>query len=225
MTQLVAQHVAKSYPTRGEPLVVLRDVSLDLAAGQNIAIVGPSGCGKSTLLHLLGTLDQPTSGTITLDGVNPFALDEKKLAHFRSHNIGFVFQEHHLLPQLTVLENVLIPALADGKPDAATITRAKDLLDRVGLSARLEHRPGELSGGERARVAVARALVRKPVLLLADEPTGALDRSTAALVGKLLLDLQQQEQAMLVVVTHSLDLANLLQRKVELDGGRFKTPV
>jgi lipoprotein-releasing system ATP-binding protein len=219
MPDLLVQHVSKQYPTRSEPLTILRDVSLELSPGENVAIVGPSGSGKSTLLHLLGTLDQPTSGTITLRGQNPFALDEKHLAAFRSHQIGFVFQEHHLLPQLTVLENVLIPALADSRPDAATIARARDLLTRVGLAERVEHRPAELSGGERARVGVARALLRKPALLLADEPTGALDRTTAATIARLLLDLQQQEQTMLVVVTHSLELAGLMQRRFELDGG------
>lgn len=221
MPDLVVDHVAKEYPTRTEPLVILRDVSLALNAGENVAIVGPSGSGKSTLLHLLGTLDRPTSGTITLRGQDPFVLDEPQLAAFRSQQIGFVFQEHHLLPQLTVLENVLVPALADGKPDAALVQRAQDLISRVGLAERLEHRPAELSGGERARVGVARALLRKPSLLLADEPTGALDRSTAAVIGKLLLEMQQQEQTMLVVVTHSLELAAMMQRKFEIDAGRL----
>ena len=221
MPDLVVDHVAKEYPTRTQPLVILRDVSLTLNAGENVAIVGPSGSGKSTLLHLLGTLDRPTSGTITLRGQDPFVLDEPQLAAFRSQQIGFVFQEHHLLPQLTVLENVLVPALAAGKPDAALVQRAQDLLSRVGLAERLEHRPAELSGGERARVGVARALLRKPSLLLADEPTGALDRSTAAVIGKLLLEMQQQEQTMLVVVTHSLELAAMMQRKFEIDAGRL----
>ncbi|HTN74592.1 MAG TPA: ABC transporter ATP-binding protein [Pirellulaceae bacterium] len=221
---LVAKHVAKSYLTSAEPLVVLRDISLEVSPGESVAIVGPSGCGKSTLLHLLGTLDAPTSGSITLRGEDPFQLDEPRLAHFRSQNIGFVFQEHHLLPQLTVLENVLVPTLAEGQPDTAAIERANELLARVGLTGRKEHRPGELSGGERARVAVARALIRKPVLLLADEPTGALDRTTAGVIGKLLLEMQQQEQAILLVVTHNPDLANLMDRKLELDEGRLKTP-
>jgi lipoprotein-releasing system ATP-binding protein len=166
MPQLIVEHIAKSYETRAEPLVVLRDVSLELSLGESVAIVGPSGCGKSTLLHLLGTLDRPTSGTITVQGEDPFALDEPQLAHFRSRNIGFVFQEHHLLPQLSVLENVLVPLLAEGRPDAAALERAQNLLARVGLADRLQHRPAELSGGERSRVAVARALIRKPVLLL-----------------------------------------------------------
>lgn len=222
MADLVVEHVAKEFPTRSEPLAILRDVSLELSPGENVAIVGPSGSGKSTLLHLLGTLDRPTSGSIRLRDQDPFALSEPELAHFRARNIGFVFQEHHLLPQLTVLENVLVPTLAEGRPDAALVERARDLLARVGLAERLDHRPAELSGGERARVGVARALVRKPALLLADEPTGALDRTTAGTVGRLLVDLQQQEQAMLVVVTHSQELAAAMQRQFELDQGRLR---
>ena len=147
MSALVVQNVAKSFPTRGEPLVVLRDVSFELSPGENLAILGPSGSGKSTLLHVIGTLDVPTTGTVRLDGEDPFALDEPGLARFRNHHIGFVFQEHHLLPQLSVLENVLVPALADGRPDAATRVRAEDLIARVGLADRIDHRPAELSGG------------------------------------------------------------------------------
>ncbi|MCA9223891.1 MAG: ABC transporter ATP-binding protein [Pirellulaceae bacterium] len=222
MSELIVDHVSKQYPTRAEPLVVLRDVSLKLSAGENLAIVGPSGCGKSTLLHVIGTLDAPTGGSVTLGGENPYSLDERQLAHFRNHNIGFVFQDHHLLPQLTVLENVLIPAVADGRPDNETVERARMLLDRVGLAERLEHRPAELSGGERERAAVARALLRKPALLLADEPTGNLDRTNAEAVAKLLLELQQQEQTMMIVVTHSQELAAMLQRRGELDNGTIR---
>lgn len=219
MADLVVDGVSKQYPTRGEPLVVLRDVSLQLSAGENLAIVGPSGSGKSTLLHIIGTLDQPTTGSVRLGDQDPFELNEAQLAHFRNRNVGFVFQDHHLLPQLSVLENVLIPAIAEGRPSAETIERAHDLLQRVGLADRLDHRPAELSGGERERVAVARALICQPRLLLADEPTGNLDRTNAEAVGRLLLELQQHEQTMLVVVTHSMDLARMLQRKVELDNG------
>lgn len=222
MSELIVDHVSKEYPTRAEPLVVLRDVSLKLSAGENLAIVGPSGCGKSTLLHVIGTLDAPTGGSVTLGGENPYSLDERQLAHFRNHNIGFVFQDHHLLPQLTVLENVLIPAVADGRPDSDAVDRARMLLDRVGLAERLEHRPAELSGGERERAAVARALLRKPALLLADEPTGNLDRTNAEAVAKLLLELQQQEQTMMIVVTHSQELAAMLQRRGELDNGTIR---
>jgi lipoprotein-releasing system ATP-binding protein len=201
---------------------VLRGVSLSLSPGENVAVLGPSGSGKSTLLSIAGTLDTPTSGTVTLDGQDPFALPEPLLARFRNRRIGFVFQDHHLLPQLSVLENVLVPTLADGSPDRETSTRARELLDRVGLGDRVTHRPAELSGGERQRVALARALVMNPVLLLADEPTGNLDQTTARSVGELLLELQQQQNTMLVVVTHSIELADLLQRQLQLDGGRFE---
>ena len=219
MAGLVVQNVTKQFPTRGEPLTVLDGVSFELGAGENVAIIGPSGTGKSTLLHILGTLDRPTSGTVSLDEEDPFQLDDVRLASYRNHNIGFVFQDHHLLPQLSVLENVLIPAVAEGRPDAATTARARDLLERVGLSERLDHRPAELSGGERQRVGVARALVLQPKLLLADEPTGNLDRTNALAIGRLLVELQKQEQAMLVVVTHSPELASLLQKQYEMDEG------
>lgn len=222
MADLLVEHLSKTYPTRSEPLVVLQDVSLELSRGQNVAIVGPSGCGKSTLLQIIGTLDRPTGGTVTLDGEDPFDLSEAQLAHFRAKRIGFVFQEHHLLPQLTVLENVLVPTLAEGSPGAESVERARELLDRVGLGQRLEHRPAELSGGERARVAVARALIHRPALLLADEPTGALDRTTARHIGQMLTKLQAQENTMLIVVTHSQELAGTLQRRLELDEGVLK---
>lgn len=221
MSGLIVEHVAKEFPTRSQPLVVLRDVSLSLSPGESAAILGPSGSGKSTLLHIVGALDEPTSGSVTLDGENPFALDAAGLAHFRNQNIGFVFQDHYLLPQLSVLENVLIPALADGSPTDATVSRAKELISRVGLGERLDHRPAELSGGERQRAGVARALLLKPALLLADEPTGNLDRTTAAAIGSLLIEMQRAEQAMLLVVTHSQDLAQLVGRQYELDDGRL----
>ena len=219
MADLTVAGVGKQFPTRTKPLVVLRDASLAMSAGQNAAIIGPSGSGKSTLLHIIGTLDNPTSGSVTLDGVDPFGLLEPELASFRNHNIGFVFQDHHLLPQLSVLENVLVPAIADGTPATETVDRARNLLERVGLANRLEHRPAELSGGERERVAVARALIQAPKLVLADEPTGNLDRTNARAVAELLLDLQKQEQTMLLVVTHSLELAGLMERRFELDDG------
>ena len=172
MPDLVVDNVSKQFPTRAESLVVLHGVSLELSRGQNLAILGPSGSGKSTLLHIIGTLLRPTSGKIVLGGQDPFSLDEARLADFRNRQIGFVFQDHHLLPQCSVLENVLLPTIAEGRPDAAAIERARSLIERVGLSNRLDHRPAELSGGERQRVAVARALVLRPTLLLADEPTG-----------------------------------------------------
>jgi lipoprotein-releasing system ATP-binding protein len=218
---LTVTDLTKDYPTRAEPLRVLRGISLELSPGENVAVVGPSGSGKSTLLHIVGTLDAPTSGEVSLNDVNPFGLHERELARFRNENIGFIFQEHHLLPQLSVLENTLIPAIAQHGPGAETVARARDLLERVGLGKRLEHRPAELSGGEKQRVAVARALLNQPALLLADEPTGSLDRTNATAVGKLLMDLQEQENTMLIVVTHSMELAELLQRQLELDDGRL----
>jgi lipoprotein-releasing system ATP-binding protein len=223
MSGLVVTNVTKQFPTRGDGLTVLRGVSLACELGENVAILGPSGSGKSTLLHILGTLDRPTSGSVTLCGEDPFQLNEAELARFRNRHLGFVFQDHHLLPQLSVLENVLIPTLAEGRPDEATVVRARDLLARVGLSERLEHRPAELSGGERQRVGVARALIRQPKLILADEPTGNLDRTNALAIGRLLVDLQCEERAILVVVTHSADLARLLQRHYELDDGMLRT--
>jgi lipoprotein-releasing system ATP-binding protein len=221
MPDLSVQEVTKEFPTRTEPLVVLRGCSFDLARGENLAILGPSGSGKSTLLQIVGTLDQPTSGQVRIGGDDPFELSEPRLAKFRNERIGFVFQDHHLLPQCSVQENVLLPTLAGGGATEAAFERARMLLERVGLSPRLDHRPAELSGGERQRVAIARALIRQPMLLLADEPTGNLDRSTAATIGDLLLELQELEQTMLVVVTHSLELAARFQRKVELDSGRL----
>jgi lipoprotein-releasing system ATP-binding protein len=222
MSQLIVNSVAKEFPTRSGTLRVLDGASLELAAGENVAILGPSGSGKSTLLHIIGTLDRPTSGEVTLDGQNPFELDEPGLAHFRNRRIGLVFQDHHLLPQCSVLENVLVPTLAEGTASDEAVARAGELLDRVGLSRRLEHRPAELSGGERQRVALARALIHNPVLLLADEPTGNLDRTTAAGVGRLLVELTAHEQMMLVVVTHSLQLADVLDRRLELNEGRLE---
>lgn len=219
---LVATGISKSYPTPGEPLQVLRDVSLQLQAGESLAIVGPSGAGKSTLLQILGTLDEPTSGTVQLNDTNPFALDETELARFRNRQIGFIFQDHHLLPQLTVLENVLIPALANGRPDTAASDRAAELLERVGLASRATHLPGELSGGERERVAVARALLNRPMLILADEPTGNLDRRTADAITELLLRLQQDENAILVTVTHSQTLAAAMASQRTLVDGQLQ---
>jgi lipoprotein-releasing system ATP-binding protein len=222
VTRLVVEHLGKEYPTRSEPLVVLRDVNLQLAAGENLAVLGPSGSGKSTLLHIIGTLDTPTNGSVRLQDQDPFSLDEGDLADFRNRNVGFVFQEHHLLPQLSVLENVLVPTLACGGAQPDLVQRAKELIERVGLSNRIDHRPAELSGGERQRVAVARALIHSPMLLLADEPTGSLDRSNAASIGQLLLELQQREGSMLIVVTHSMELAEMLGQRLELDAGALR---
>ena len=221
MPGLAVEHLSKQFPTRTDPLVVLRDVSFTLADGKNVAVAGPSGSGKSTLLNLIGTLDSPTSGRVLLDEQDPAGLDEPSLARFRSRKVGFVFQDHYLLPQCSVLENVLVPTIATGRTSPEQADRARVLIDRVGLNDRRDHRPGELSGGERQRVALARALVNRPRLLLADEPTGNLDRATGQRIGELLLELQQQENMMLVVATHSARLATLMNRQLELTEGRL----
>ena len=221
MPDLVVENLTKSYPTPGGSLSILDGVTFSLDRGRNIAVLGPSGCGKSTLLHLLGALDVPTSGTIRLDGDDPFHLNPRELAAFRNRKIGYVFQEHHLLPQLSALENVLLPAMAEGSVKNDAIQRGKSLLESVGLNDRLQHLPGELSGGERQRVAVARALINQPALLLADEPTGSLDENNAATIGRLLLDLQKLSQTILICVTHSQQLADLFQQRSRLVGGKF----
>jgi lipoprotein-releasing system ATP-binding protein len=219
---LLAENLTKDYPTRSGALHVLDGVSLRLAAGESAAIVGPSGCGKSTLLNILGTLEISGGGRMTLDGVDPFTLSEPELAGFRNRRIGFVFQDHHLLPHCSVLENVLVPTLVDGG-GPASVDRAQRLLDRVGLSARLDHRPAELSGGERQRAAVARALVNQPLLILADEPTGNLDRRSAEAVADLLLELHRDEKTILIVVTHSQALAERLPQQFQLSDGRLES--
>jgi len=213
-----AQSICKQFPTRGEDLVVLRDVSLSLAAGDSAVIMGPSGSGKSTLLNIVGTLEAPSDGTVTIEGTDPFRLPEAELARFRNRRIGFVFQEHHLLPQCSALENVLLPTLAAGG-DGNDLGRARALLDRVELSDRADHRPAELSGGERQRVAIARALMNRPALLLADEPTGNLDRATADRVADLLFELHREEHVTLLAVTHSESLAGRFARRFELIDG------
>ena len=221
---LQVRDVTKDYPTRDEPLSVLRGVSFEIKPGDSVAILGPSGCGKSTLLQILGTLQRPTAGTMKLDGTNPFELGEMKLAEFRNKQVGFVFQDHHLLPQLSALENVLIPAIAQSKPTDHQISRAKELIARVGLADRADHRPAELSGGERQRVATARALINQPSLLLADEPTGNLDRKNAEHIADLLLDVQtaDEQKPIMVVVTHNRDLAKRFNQQWELDEGLLK---
>jgi lipoprotein-releasing system ATP-binding protein len=220
--------VSKRYeaPDKPEALMVLREISLQVAPGESLAIIGPSGSGKSTLLHIMGTLDRPTSGEVTLGGKDLSALDDQQLAAVRNRQIGFVFQAHYLLPQCTVLENVLVPTLAQPKPQTADSAdqRAKELLKRVGLGERSSHRPGELSGGERQRVAVVRALINQPQLLLADEPTGSLDRSAAQQLGQLLLELNREEGVTLIIVTHAMDLARRMGGVLELKDGRLVSP-
>jgi lipoprotein-releasing system ATP-binding protein len=223
---LTLSAITKRYESTAgtESVPVLNQISFDLDAGQSIAIVGPSGSGKSTLLNIIGTLDHPSSGSIHLDGQDLTQLDELALADARNRLLGFIFQAHHLLPQCTVLENVLVPTLPLKNPElrASAPDRARQLLDKVGLGARLSHRPGQLSGGERQRVAVVRALINQPKLLLADEPTGALDRTSAGNLGDLLVRLNQEDGVTLIVVTHALDLAKRMQRAFELRDGTLQ---
>lgn len=221
---LEIRNVSKVYRPSGDtlPVTVLDDVSLTLRRGEALAVVGPSGSGKSTLLNLIGTLDRPDSGSLLLDGTDVARLGEDELARIRRGKIGFVFQSHHLLPHCSVLENVLVPALAgSSRTDPALEQRARQLLQRVGLGERIQHLPGRLSGGERQRVAVVRAIIHKPALLLADEPTGALDRAAATGIGRLLSELNTEEGVTLVVVTHSRELAAGLGRIIELREGRL----
>ena len=213
--------LSKSYPTPSGSLDILSELSLSLDAGEAASIVGPSGSGKSTLLYILGALEPPTSGSLALNGIDPFSLSSSELAAFRNGQVGFVFQDHLLLPQCTVLENVLIPTLvADAHEDSAA--RARELLERVGLGSRLAHRPAELSGGERQRVALARALIRRPPLLLCDEPTGNLDHAAGEVVAEMLFDLHVRQETMLVVVTHNTQLAARCPTRFELVGQRLE---
>ena len=212
---LEISNVGKQYPTPRGPLTVLAGVSLSLERGDAAAIMGPSGSGKSTLLYIAGGLEPPSSGTVTVDGVSPYSASEKELAAFRNRSIGFVFQDHCLLPQCSVLENVLVPTLV-AKDPADYPARARELLRQVGLEERLDHRPAQLSGGEKQRVAVARALIRRPRLLLCDEPTGNLDEESAETVASLLLELLGRNDTMLIVVTHNPALAARFPKRYEL---------
>ena len=219
MNNLKVSNLYKDFGT----VQVLRDISFAFDAGASVAITGPSGSGKSTLLHLIGMLDEPSSGRVTINNVNPFDLSERELARYRNTLIGFVFQEHHLLPQYSVLENVLVPRLAFKRTSSAA-PRAHELLKRVGLTHRLTHRPGELSGGERQRVAIARALINRPDILLCDEPTGNLDNVTAETVMNLLFEMHRVEQNILIVVTHNLEFASRFQHHLRLAEGTFALP-
>lgn len=213
--------LAKSWPTPRGALDILSGVDLTLRAGEAASIVGPSGSGKSTLLYVLGALEPPSAGTVTLDGVDPFTLAPAALAAFRNRRVGFVFQDHLLLPQCTVLENVLVPTLVGDRADGAE-DRARALLERAGLADRIDHRPGELSGGERQRAALARALIRRPPLLLCDEPTGNLDRAAGEVVADMLFDLHRRQETVLVVVTHNVELAARCPVRYALEGAGLR---
>lgn len=212
----------KSYVSGDQTVDILKGISFTLESTGNAAIVGPSGCGKSTLLYILGGLEEPTSGTILLGGRNPYQLSRPELAQFRNQSIGFIFQDHHLLPQLTVQENVLLPALANGTIDPDMNSRSLSLIEQVGLAHRIDSLPARLSGGERQRVAVARAMLLRPQLLLADEPTGSLDEENADRIADLMLEMQQQEGSMMLCVTHSPALAARFQRTMVLHEGQVQ---
>ncbi len=214
---LKARGISKTYESAAGPVPVLEDVNLDLNLGDALSIMGPSGSGKSTLLQILGLLDPPTSGQLTFDGVEPWKLKEAEQARFRNTRIGFVFQDHCLLPQCTVLENVLTPTLV-GDRDDTVIDRAKELIERAGLTPRIDHFPAQLSGGEKQRVAIARALIRQPKLLLCDEPTGNLDEATAWQVLTLLAELQKEMRGILMIVTHSPAIAAEFPRQFTMRG-------
>ena len=213
---LQATNLTKEYPSPQGPIPILSEVSLALNPGDAVSIMGPSGSGKSTLLYILGALEPPTSGVVTLDGRNPFLLKEKDLAAFRNKEVGFIFQDHCLLPQCSVLENVLTPTLVAAKRDGFYENRARTLLADVGLASRLDHRPAQLSGGEKQRVALARALILDPLVVLCDEPTGNLDHASAGVVSSLLLELNKRRKSILVVVTHSAELAARFPIRFEL---------
>lgn len=208
-------NVSKDFGT----VEVLRNISLSFADGASVVITGPSGSGKSTLLHIIGTLEEPSAGQIEINNTNPFTLSEPELAQYRNSVIGFVFQDHHLLPQYSVLENVLVPTFAF-KPDPGATQRAHQLLRRVGLTDRRTHRPGQLSGGERQRVAIARALINQPNILLCDEPTGNLDTATTETIADLLFELHNAEKNMLIVVTHNLQFASRFDQHLQLVDGK-----
>jgi lipoprotein-releasing system ATP-binding protein len=215
---LEASHLSKTYAAAAGDLTVLRDVSFRLSPGDSACVMGPSGSGKSTLLYILGGLEPPSSGSVMVNGVNPYSLKAEALAAFRNKDVGFVLQDHCLLPQCTVLENVLVPTLV-GEADPSAPERARALLGEVDLGERLHHRPAELSGGEKQRAAIARALIRKPQLLLCDEPTGNLDADTAASVADLLVTIHARQQAIMIVVTHSDALGSRFQRRWSMQRG------
>ena len=218
---LEVKNISKEYASPRGTLRILSDVSLSLSRGEAAAIMGPSGSGKSTLLHILGALEPPTSGTVRLNGRDPFQLNARRLAAFRNKEIGFIFQDHCLLPQCSVIENVLTPTLVSENHGDQT-DRARKLIEQVGLQERIDHRPAELSGGEKQRVALARALIMEPQLVLCDEPTGNLDQKSADAVASLFLELHERQQTILIVVTHNPELAARFPRRLELKDQRLE---
>ena len=218
---LKVENISKEYPSPRGTLRILSDISLTLSRGEAISIMGPSGSGKSTLLYILGALEPPTSGTVTLDGNDPFKLNARQLAAFRNKEIGFIFQDHCLLPQCSVIENVLTPTLVAENHNHAN-DRARELIEQVGLQERIDHRPAELSGGEKQRVALARALIMKPQLVLCDEPTGNLDQKSADAIASLFLELHERQQTILIVVTHNPELAARFPRRLQLKEQRLE---
>jgi lipoprotein-releasing system ATP-binding protein len=214
-SMLQVNRLSKDYAVGGTQLRVLEDIAFSAESGSALSIIGPSGSGKSTLLYTLGALEPPTAGSVTLDAEDPYAMDAGALAEFRNQKIGFVFQDHHLLPQCNVMENVLIPTLV-ASPDTSAETRARDLLDQVGLSSRIQHHPHELSGGEKQRVALARALIMQPRLLLCDEPTGNLDRDSTATIISLIMEIHERQKNILIVVTHNLEVAGKFEMQYKL---------
>jgi len=216
---LSAKGIQKTYPHLSGPVAVLKDLNLELMAGEVVAIVGKSGVGKSTLLHILGTLDQPTDGSLNILDTDVLALNDQDLSIFRNKHIGFVFQFHHLLPEFSALENVVLPSLIHGGNPTAARKKGQDLLDYVGLSHRLDHKPAELSGGEQQRVAIARAIIMEPDLVLADEPTGNLDPNTGVEVQELFLNLSREKNITVVMATHNQELASQAHRRIEMAAG------
>jgi lipoprotein-releasing system ATP-binding protein len=216
-----AIQVNKSFRTEAGELNILREINISIAEGEMLGIVGASGAGKSTLLHILGALDKPTSGKVLFEGKDVFSLDDRMLAEFRNSSIGFVFQFHHLLPEFNALENAMLPGLISGRSFPETERRAKELLDELGLSKRMQHRPGELSGGEQQRVAVARALLQNPKVILADEPTGNLDTATGNALFELFIEQNKKNKTTFVIVTHNKTLSDSCHRVLEMADGKF----